>query len=112
MYAIRSYYDLDADGAAAEAQGLDEAAGHTAGPRLDLVDDAQERRITSYNVCYTKLLRVGIRFAALLDGRQLGHAGQEVLSLTVVPALTQERRITSYNVCYTKLLRHRIVRQA
>ena len=49
------------------------------------------RRITSYNVCYTKLLRCvdpGIGF-----GKTLDH------NLAIL------RRITSYNVCYTKLLR-------
>ena len=42
------------------------------------------RRITSYNVCYTKLLRV---WELKLFGLLLVF------------------RITSYNVCYTKLLR-------
>ena len=39
-------------------------------------------RITSYNVCYTKLLRCSL-----------------------APAMSTAARITSYNVCYTKLLR-------
>ena len=42
-------------------------------------------RITSYNVCYTKLLR-----------------DEDVL---LSRAVTDNLRITSYNVCYTKLLR-------
>ena len=43
-------------------------------------------RITSYNVCYTKLLRV------------MGRTTFFVLK-------SAQHRITSYNVCYTKLLR-------
>ena len=48
-------------------------------------DGSLNHRITSYNVCYTKLLR------------EFGDLG---LDLDADPA-----RITSYNVCYTKLLR-------
>ena len=44
-------------------------------------------RITSYNVCYTKLLR--LRFPEVL----------------VMSPSAAKFRITSYNVCYTKLLR-------
>ena len=49
-------------------------------------------RITSYNVCYTKLLRYGRRCKRACTA----------------PSLTRSLhayRITSYNVCYTKLLR-------
>ena len=46
-------------------------------------------RITSYNVCYTKLLRP----------RRQPDAGHHD------PAGGDRGRITSYNVCYTKLLR-------
>ena len=45
-------------------------------------------RITSYNVCYTKLLR---DFYTRILGMKLLRQ--------------HENRITSYNVCYTKLLR-------
>ena len=67
-------------------------------------------RITSYNVCYTKLLRAeGV----------VGRVGLEVLVAELEQAAdiledqverrNQQQgdagRITSYNVCYTKLLR-------
>ena len=52
-------------------------------------------RITSYNVCYTKLLRCSI-------ARHIVH----LLMKAFFSAVTMIRaRITSYNVCYTKLLR-------
>ena len=55
-------------------------------------------RITSYNVCYTKLLRDKVADQisdALLD---------EFLSQDPESKVACDR-ITSYNVCYTKLLR-------
>ena len=74
-------------------------------------------RITSYNVCYTKLLR----FLAVLRDTLAGPPGASDLLLPRVDlsrlfpepaaAYVQARggqvhlRITSYNVCYTKLLR-------
>ena len=51
-------------------------------------------RITSYNVCYTKLLRFVISSVDLPQ------------SFLVNPFRTRSVRITSYNVCYTKLLRY------
>ena len=55
-------------------------------------------RITSYNVCYTKLLRVQIRLYLQNQCCQIHSIRiNEVIGLT---------RITSYNVCYTKLLRN------
>ena len=72
-------------------------------------------RITSYNVCYTKLLR-----------SENGHQSRVVSLSRIVrghlpPIFTNSRhcrqtttgtihycRITSYNVCYTKLLREYI----
>ena len=48
-------------------------------------------RITSYNVCYTKLLRVGVETGL---GNALDYLNKGA-----------SFRITSYNVCYTKLLR-------
>ena len=76
------------------------------------------RRITSYNVCYTKLLRcipswtVAIsRQAATASGElaAMARASFSVSSRSVSAGRTRLtspiRRITSYNVCYTKLLR-------
>ena len=81
-------------------------------------------RITSYNVCYTKLLRVGR--AELLERADVGASvlkeliNKNILSITeqavdrldlsekevaVAHPLSAIHRITSYNVCYTKLLR-------
>ena len=66
-------------------------------------------RITSYNVCYTKLLRLQQQLQAsdaltspaetrrYLQAR-LRHYPHEVFACLFL-------RITSYNVCYTKLLR-------
>ena len=59
-------------------------------------------RITSYNVCYTKLLRpaaraVGPRRRLVKHGAAPGPPDR--------PGRQRDRRITSYNVCYTKLLR-------
>ena len=51
-------------------------------------------RITSYNVCYTKLLRS--------RGYHQCYPRNICYRLLVV-------RITSYNVCYTKLLRLRLI---
>ena len=76
MYAIRSYYDpedvvlLGSEGGAAEALALAEAEAAGVALARDLVNrpsnhataemlagEALALRITSYNVCYTKLLR-------------------------------------------------------
>ena len=71
------------------------------------IGTAENPRITSYNVCYTKLLRGWSKrqfreVVAQLDrcGERAAQKGDRVAasSLTAV-------RITSYNVCYTKLLR-------
>ena len=48
-------------------------------------------RITSYNVCYTKLLRFNINEKDTVVG--------------IAASGGTPYRITSYNVCYTKLLR-------
>ena len=56
--------------------------------------DSQGNRITSYNVCYTKLLRV----------RRFGLKGRYRSSRRCLVS-----RITSYNVCYTKLLREALL---
>ena len=56
-------------------------------------------RITSYNVCYTKLLRQ--LFRAFRDFYQ-----DKMRRFHTLPGWKQQFiRITSYNVCYTKLLR-------
>ena len=55
-------------------------------------------RITSYNVCYTKLLRL------LAHARFLRETyGDDIGIVFAGPCVAN--RITSYNVCYTKLLR-------
>ena len=46
-------------------------------------------RITSYNVCYTKLLRISVT----------------IMIVVYILWVIAYNRITSYNVCYTKLLR-------
>ena len=51
-------------------------------------------RITSYNVCYTKLLR-----------QEFAMSMSKALKLEHLKLLRHQSRITSYNVCYTKLLR-------
>ena len=84
-----------------------------------LAEVANRRRITSYNVCYTKLLRASfaaeaIQFDATDNDAlariapQPGPAGGRRCD---VRSRTDGRhlRITSYNVCYTKLLRKPIM---
>ena len=62
-------------------------------------------RITSYNVCYTKLLRSGTSTATLKipDTGQTRCYDSEGMEINCRG--TGQDRITSYNVCYTKLLR-------
>ena len=55
-------------------------------------------RITSYNVCYTKLLRA--------PPPSQFYWGAYFASAGTVRHSTCNHRITSYNVCYTKLLRY------
>ena len=72
-------------------------------------------RITSYNVCYTKLLRYlhlaekGIAVTILANRKQCEQkTPYNDGPLQVVPVPFPDvffSRITSYNVCYTKLLR-------
>ena len=70
-------------------------------------------RITSYNVCYTKLLRDIDRLGgvdARHDHIRAQDRGQLVSAERVghrpsYEGLGCKSRITSYNVCYTKLLR-------
>ena len=73
MYAIRSYYVLKAAGASklAVVKLVKEMTGVGLKEAKELVDKApaplkekvskEEARITSYNVCYTKLLRAPSR---------------------------------------------------
>ena len=68
-------------------------------------------RITSYNVCYTKLLRLEYIIKNELD-EYLDLYSTFVYKLVTINeygkssnGLDNESRITSYNVCYTKLLR-------
>ena len=75
-------------------------------------------RITSYNVCYTKLLRLGetdlarvavrhVRGVALVARQHVPHAVRQARERVVErqAGVAAQARITSYNVCYTKLLR-------
>ena len=82
-------------------------------------------RITSYNVCYTKLLRERpLPASAGSMGNPTGGGSAEkysarasIMASSSLPAASHMRscacgssrkpRITSYNVCYTKLLRER-----
>ena len=73
-------------------------------PAIDLLLSLNNTRITSYNVCYTKLLRDGLCCSSGVIGIDF-----EYRYITEVPffndLLQHGFRITSYNVCYTKLLR-------
>ena len=88
-----------------DEQDLPRHAGRLQRPLHPLVDDALvggmlvDDRITSYNVCYTKLLRHDL--AAL----GIPTMGDYVEAYVIRTGL--DPRITSYNVCYTKLLRDR-----
>ena len=55
-------------------------------------------RITSYNVCYTKLLRFYLFNLGRGDVARVDPAHPDAVAMHL-------DRITSYNVCYTKLLR-------
>ena len=87
-------------------------------------------RITSYNVCYTKLLRkakeefklrgfshhtqseyLGVlqRFILYYENCPIDNMGEREIREYLLYLIDHEKssgtRITSYNVCYTKLLR-------
>ena len=105
MYAIRSYYDLgEVDGCS--SQRLSDVARLLEGCGLAVrcVPDIQGRlwgkvivRITSYNVCYTKLLRTDARVYLNPDEVQ----GGELLIKNEDGRYF--RVITSYSIHYTKL---------
>ena len=65
-------------------------------------------RITSYNVCYTKLLRLPRRID--IPARPVGRERVCFNAHRVFNprSVSQLFRITSYNVCYTKLLREEL----
>ena len=89
--------------------------------------DPPPSRITSYNVCYTKLLRTlagdyvknfDLASGNLFSGRILNpdssHYNGQKPALDALGSMLDtgesyeidlDSRITSYNVCYTKLLR-------
>ena len=76
-----------------------------------------EARITSYNVCYTKLLRLLLLCLIVLplraqddddaaaEGGKKKELNSTMLSGLKFRSIGPALRITSYNVCYTKLLR-------
>ena len=93
-----------------------------------LVDVPEFYRITSYNVCYTKLLRCLVRstmgFICAFAHHTITTSRSESSFFILLPYIIPGRtiacrfkqkylygkcypkvRITSYNVCYTKLLR-------
>ena len=123
MYAIRSYYGDDEH----DAAGPDET-GKGPGYDADARDDQmiqrrpftsdllcaatlyQRCRITSYNVCYTKLLRFTStqqqKIVRSPKPRLIENELPAFASRFIQPRLQRPNfRITSYNVCYTKLLR-------
>ena len=99
--------------------------------RYGKAEDETIDRITSYNVCYSKLLRGVIGIVRCLGGQVLhsthdihhglqgaiggGQHGGGVFHVALgygdtVALSLHTGRITSYNVCYTKLLRDFIFR--
>ena len=64
-------------------------------------------RITSYNVCYTKLLRENFQFIS--ENTINLFLTQDDLKNGLGWVMDPNSRITSYNVCYTKLLRKQTV---
>ena len=120
MYAIRSYYEIPPEMVTTIA-GIEEVSRFAdtvaAQVNVAITDKQKLFRITSYNVCYTKLLRIIDDQLAFLGGLNVGDEysgyGESPerwrdcgihLAGPVVQEL-QRLRITSYNVCYTKLLR-------
>ena len=62
-------------------------------------------RITSYNVCYTKLLRAGPNWPVKTGCLRTGRVRHRWRRFAWQTHSRRSARITSYNVCYTKLLR-------
>ena len=120
MYAIRSYYEkisshfalvfLTIFSTIVKMTFFDITSATTAVKNTKHIST----RITSYNVCYTKLLRVVLK---LLDSIEQIYSGLEIAKerpikgyiqvFQMVGVIIGGIRITSYNVCYTKLLRLR-----
>ena len=77
--------------------------------RMFGADAATDARITSYNVCYTKLLRTDVDNAVIAVNAAItayeGKIVEAIAPEALVGHWTFDDRITSYNVCYTKLLR-------
>ena len=72
----------------------------------EISSSSRSGRITSYNVCYTKLLRAGRSVRELHLRLHFVHILASGASRTgSVKVNIRQIRITSYNVCYTKLLR-------
>ena len=124
MYAIRSYYEPVAERSAAPPSALTLAGperrtrplAEDVGEVLDAVVTVRSGgghgsgffishdgyRITSYNVCYTKLLRITRKLTPIAAQATATHCRRVIVSRRKTKPNT---RITSYNVCYTKLLR-------
>ena len=69
---------------------------------IEKLAEEKMHRITSYNVCYTKLLRVLANSQE--SAYKISKSGYK--SVTLEGEFFEANRITSYNVCYTKLLRN------
>ena len=124
MYAIRSYYEYVSERAYGvwQVRAVYQHVESGASPLYD----TSASRITSYNVCYTKLLRTMPRwcFSPAKAGRRSRRPSVRAMrsararsrssaTSRTIPARSIKSayipmsisRITSYNVCYTKLLR-------
>ena len=88
MYAIRSYYALS-DEATSEARDIITRAF---GPEYSL------DRITSYNVCYTKLLRLVVGHPWLQRaGAESGTAATGQPEILVIASSKKKHWVVSYN---------------
>ena len=123
LYSISRKYGVDLS-QLAKHNNISSPFSLSVGQKLSIPDSVVRgsSRITSYNVCYTKLLRENSEphriayylgdLAAMFHG--LWNKGRDDVQLRFLDEsnleLTKARlalviRITSYNVCYTKLLR-------
>ena len=71
MYAIRSYYVSIASAAVFSKIALPEMKRHHYDAKFSLGIVATSARITSYNVCYTKLLRRIVNRHVVIDTQHL-----------------------------------------